>query len=86
MESATSIEFEPEMEFDEAIERAGMQEDKRDRERSLSPRERFYGVCLCVCMYMKYIYMNLCMFVCMHICIFMYNMYVYNCVYICVYI
>ena len=49
VESATSIEFEPEMEFDEAIERAGMQEDKRDRERSLSPRERFYGVCLCVC-------------------------------------
>ena len=31
------------MEFDDAIERAGMQEDKRYRDRSLSPRERFYG-------------------------------------------
>jgi hypothetical protein len=43
VESATSIEFEAEMEFDDAIERAGMQEDKRYRDRSLSPRERFYG-------------------------------------------
>ena len=43
--SATSTGPELEMDFDDAIEHAGLHEDRsdRDRERSLSPRERFYG-------------------------------------------